>query len=336
MNTPADTQPLPARAPPTATPVAHAAWPAPAGSFFTTPAWWRATIDAALPPGATPLFLRAGNAVFPMLRTRAGWQSLTTLYSYLYEPIGIGGGADFARWCKGKGVVRLDSLDPAAPWLAELRAALEHAGFKPLFFDHFGIWEEDVTGHTWDDYARGREGRLRETLRRRLRDFHADETMRLTLDTSETAIEAYHTVERQSWKQPEPFPAFNRTLFAQAGRDGHLFLGVLWQAGAPVAVQAWALHNRRATVLKLAHDQGLDARSPGTVLTALVIRDLLDRQAIDWLDFGRGDDAYKKLWVKQRRQRVGLLIADPWRPSGWRAIARQALGRMKRSLAPSP
>jgi len=310
-------------------------WPAEPGSFFTTPAWWRATLASALPPEATTAFLRTGDSVFPMLRTPTGWQSLTTLYTYLYEPVGTGGLDDFARWCRGKGVVRLDSLDPDAPWLAGLRVALTRAGLKPLLFDHFGIWEEDVTGLTWTDYARGREGRLRETIRRRLRDFHKDPTLTLTLDTSEAAIDAYHAVEPKTWKQPEPFPAFNRTLFREAGRDGTLFLAVLRRDDTPIAVQAWTLFNRRATVLKLVHDQGQDARSPGTVLTALVIQHLLDQGAIDWLDFGRGDDPYKKSWVRQRRQRVGMLIADPWRPVGLAAIARDWLGRLRRRALPS-
>jgi hypothetical protein len=209
---------------------------------------------------------------------------------------------------------------------------LRNAGFVPLTFAHFGIWEECVTGLSWTDYTRRRDSKLREMLRRRLRDFSANDALRLSLDTTEAAIDAYHVVEGQSWKQPEPFPAFNRTLFREAGRDGHLFLATLSQDDAPIAVQAWALYGRRATVLKLVHDRALDARSPGTVLTALVIRHLLEAKAIDWLDFGRGDDTYKKYWVGQRRQRVGLLIADPWRPSGWWAIAGQALGQWRRRI----
>ncbi len=330
--------------PDTAPPAGHAipvTWPAPAGSFFTTPAWWHATVEAALPPDATPLFLPVPEhgppeAIFPLMRTRDGWQSLTTLYTYLYEPIGTGGAAAFARWCRGKGVVRLDSIDPEAPWFADLLQALRAAGLRPLLFDHFGIWEEQVTGLTWDTYLRAREGRLRETLRRRLRRFQADPDLHVCLDGGTAAIEAYHAVEPLSWKQPEPCPDFNRVLFRRTMADGHLFLATPSHQETPIAVQAWALHGRRATVLKLVHDQAWDSRSPGTVLTALVVRHLLDQGAIDWLDFGRGDDPYKRGWVGQRRQRVGVLIADPWRLSGWAAIIRQAAGAWRRRLSGSP
>jgi len=314
------------------------------GSFFTTPSWWRATTRAALAPDERPVFVTVQQdeqpvAVFPMLRTPTGWRSLTTLYTYRYEPIGAAGFDAFARWCKGKGVVRLDSLDPDAPSHATLLTAIRGAGLIPLPFDHFGIWEEPVTGQSWDDYARGRDGRLRETIRRRLRDVRADPDAAFSLthgsDGIDAAIAAYHAVEPRSWKQPEPFPDFNRVLFREAAADGHLFMATLTRAGTPIAVQAWVLHKGRATVLKLVHDEAETQRSPGTVLTALVIQHLLKDRDLDWLDFGRGDDAYKKSWVSQRRQRVGLLIADPWRPSGLAAIARHALGRWKRRTLPS-
>ena len=57
--------------------------------------------------------------------------------------------------------------------------------------------------------------------------------------------------------------------------------------------------------------------SPGTVLTALMMAGILDGDdAVHEVDFGRGDDPYKRLWAGRRRQRVGLVIADPRRPRG--------------------
>ena len=41
-----------------------------------------------------------------------------------------------------------------------------------------------------------------------------------------------------------------------------------------------------------------------------MIRDLLDRDRITELDFGRGDDAYKSLWAGRRRQRIGVVLAN--------------------------
>ncbi len=94
--------------------------------------------------------------------------------------------------------------------------------------------------------------------------------------------------------------------------------------------------NGQATVLKLAHDSAYKALSPGTLLTAMMIREMLDREHVDELDFGRGDDPFKQLWTGSRRQRIGLLLINPRRPTGLAALLRQMLGGLvasRRSVA---
>lgn len=319
--------------------------------FFETPAWWRATIAAALPPGAEPRFLSIAiqdqtAALFPMLRTGRRWQGLTTLYTYRYAPLlapdlpapaRLLACEAFGRVIRSAGVTRLDALDPADPDHAVLLAGLRRAGLVPLAFNHFGTWEEDVIGQDWDTYLSHRDGRLRETIRRRLRDLRARPDARFTILTSApdiaAATDAYDAVAARSWKQPEPFPTFNRTLFREAARDGDLFMTQLTLGDRPVAVQAWAQHHGRATVLKLVHDEDLARLSPGTVLTALSIQHLLRDRALTHLDFGRGDDAYKKMWVRERHQRTGLLVATPWHPRGLTAIVRRGVAM---GLRPKP
>ncbi len=111
----------------------------------------------------------------------------------------------------------------------------------------------------------------------------------------------------------------------------------LWSIGGqPVAVQIWVVTAGRATVLKLAHDEAFKAHSPGTVLTALMLRHLLDQEHVTEIDFGRGDDAYKKDWAAQRRQRIGLLLVNPWRPSGMAALLRHAAGRARLAMRLMP
>jgi CelD/BcsL family acetyltransferase involved in cellulose biosynthesis len=154
----------------------------------------------------------------------------------------------------------------------------------------------------------------------------------------ETGIAAYETVRAASWKPHEPFPAFDAALLRAAAGAGVLRLGVLRQAtdSQPVAAQYWVLDDggRRATVLKLAHAEAARAASPGTVLTAMMILHLLER-GVQELDFGRGDDDYKRLWVGSRRQRIGLVLADPLHPAGLLAIARQRVGAWRRGRQPA-
>ena len=149
----------------------------------------------------------------------------------------------------------------------------------------------------------------------------------------EPAIAAYEAVYGASWKEPEPYPAFNPALIRQAARDGTLRLAVLRVDGRPAAVQVWVVADGCATVLKLAHDEAFKPLSPGTVLTAMMIRSLLDEERVEELDFGRGDDPYKAAWTTQRRQRIGLLAMNPLRPAGLLAAGRSLAGRL-RALRP--
>jgi CelD/BcsL family acetyltransferase involved in cellulose biosynthesis len=104
---------------------------------------------------------------------------------------------------------------------------------------------------------------------------------------------------------------------------GLLRFGVWSIATQPVAVQVWVVRDGQAIVLKLAHDEAFKAHSPGTVLTALMLRHL-DQEHVARIDFGRGDDAYKQGWATRRRQRIGLLLVNPRSWSGMAALARQA------------
>jgi CelD/BcsL family acetyltransferase involved in cellulose biosynthesis len=67
------------------------------------------------------------------------------------------------------------------------------------------------------------------------------------------------------------------------------------------------------------------------VLTALMIRCLLEEGATE-LDFGRGDDPYKKLWADSRRQRTGIVLAKPSTLKGATTIARHEAGRFTEKI----
>jgi CelD/BcsL family acetyltransferase involved in cellulose biosynthesis len=177
---------------------------------------------------------------------------------------------------------------------------------------------------------------LRETVRRRLRRAEKLPDARFDLfsqpEQMDQAVEAFESVYRRSWKDAEPFPAFNGALIRSTAALGLLRLGV-WAIGSqPVAVQFWVVKDGRAIVLKLAHDEAFKAHSPGTVLTALMLRYLLDREQVAAIDFGRGDDAYKQGWAAQRRQRIGLLLVNPWSMAGARDLLRHTAGRVRTAL----
>jgi CelD/BcsL family acetyltransferase involved in cellulose biosynthesis len=270
--------------------------------------------------------------------------SLTTPYSCVYRPL-IASGLDqatriaamsaFARFCRPAGNVRLDALPAEWDGLAALEIGARVAGLVPLSFNHFGNWYENVAGLSWSAYLLRRPGALRETIRRRLRRAEKLAGARFDLltraDQMKQAAEAFEAVYRRSWKDAEPHPDFNVALMRAMAERGWLRLGV-WSVGTePVAVQFWVVHAGQAVVLKLAHDEAFQAHSPGTVLTALMIRHLLDNEHVARIDLGRGDDTYKQGWAVERRQRVGVLLINPWRPAGLIALLRHASGRIAAS-----
>jgi hypothetical protein len=316
--------------------------------------WFRAVLAGAMPAGSRGLFLWChsgdGPGVLFALRTRADGRAepLICLYSCLYQPLALPrAGADELRaagqvlgeFCRRQGGLRLDALDADWPGWPPLLEGVRAAGLVALRFEHFANHYLPVVGRTWADYLATRPGELRETIRRRLGQAGRDP--RIALETIgfpsgaspaglEAGIAAYEQVHARSWKQPEPFPRFGAELMRQAAAAGSLRLGVLRLDGRPIAAQYWVMAGRVATVLKLAHDEAERARSPGTVLTAAMIRGLLERENIEELDFGRGDDAYKSLWTGCRRQRIGFVLANPWRARGLAALVRHRLGRVVR------
>jgi hypothetical protein len=321
-------------------------------SFHLGRPWFCAVLAEAMPAAARPLFLlcrpnpgktASGPGILFPLRTLAGGarlEALSTPYSCLYQPLAApqttpaefrAAGQALARFCRGWGQLRLDALDGGWPGLLPLLEGAEAAGRIALRFEHFGNWYETVAGQSWADYLAARPGALRETIRRRLGQAERDPRVVLEMIGSEMGLEAgiaaYEEVYARSWKEKEPFPRFSAALMRAAAAAGALRLGLLRLDGRPIAAQYWVVAGGTATVLKLAHDEAARARSPGTVLTAAMIRGLLERERITELDFGRGDDAYKSLWAGRRRQRVGVVLVNPRRPAGLLALGRHRLGR---------
>jgi hypothetical protein len=322
-----------------------------AAGLFAGRAWWDVVLSHAIPAGAKPSFVAirsAGQltALVPTLRTARQLTSLTTPYTCEYMPLFAAGldqparvaaMAAFAALCRPSGVARLDALPAEWEYLGDLRTGAHQAGLQTLRFDHFGNWHEDVANLDWSAYLLGRAGALRETIRRRLRRAEQRPDARFDLFTHpaqmDQAVDAFESVYRRSWKDAEPFPTFNAALIRATAALGVLRLGV-WSIGPdPVAVQFWVVIDGSAIVLKLAHDEAFKAHSPGTVLTALMLRHLLDQEHVAAIDFGRGDDAYKQGWATHRRQRIGLLLVNPRWPAGAAAILRHIAGRVRAAIA---
>jgi hypothetical protein len=201
-----------------------------------------------------------------------------------------------ALGASGLARLNLSPLADAAPMLAPLR----QAGWLPLVAPATGNWVAHTAGLGFEDYWARRPGRLRSTAQRKAKTAGLDIEIhdRFCL----AAWRAYEEVYRASWKPEEGSFPFLRALAEQEGAAGTLRLGIARKHGRAVAVQLWTVEGGEATIHKLAYAEEAKALSPGTVLGMAMFRRAIDEDRVSLIDYGTGDDAYKRDWMDERRQ----------------------------------
>lgn len=321
----------------------EACFAAPGESLFASRAWFDLLDSAARPPGMVGAVAGLdGHGVLPVwCRMRGGRMraaaGMTAPYTLVFGPLAAPGadrtalGGALAGIVRRSGVLRLDALDAESPDVGAWLAGLREAGIVVHRFAHFGNWSEAVPVE-YDAWLARRPGALRNTIRRRTRRVMGQAGIEVVRggERLEAAIADFELVYARSWKTPEPYPDFNAACMRRLDAAGVLRLGIVRSAQGPIAAEYWAVSGGTGFLLKLAHDRAAETLSPGTVLTAHMIRTLIEEDGIERLDFGRGDDAYKRLWVTERRQRIGVILIDPRRPLGLAWLGRLGLSHLAR------
>jgi len=251
------------------------------------------------------------------------------MYTTVFAPvIDSGNGAkglaeiaqEIARASPPFDVLRFDSVDPDAPATAALIAGFHGAGLLVQPFFNFRNWCEDVEGLTIEDFLAQRSKQTRYFIGRHVRRLERSGRGRFELVTGgsrlEPALLAYAKVDQQSWKKPEPFSDCIPEVARAAAADGVLRLGLYYVDDEPAAAQLWIVSGGRATIMRLHYVEKFAKLSVGTALTFEMMRHALEIDCIRELDFGRGDDDYKKKWVSQCRGRYGILVFNRQTPKG--------------------
>ncbi|MFM6832453.1 MAG: GNAT family N-acetyltransferase [Novosphingobium sp.] len=170
-----------------------------------------------------------------------------------------------------------------------------------------------VNGRSFAEYWAARPGALRETVRRKGKK--GDVSLRIATEFSDADWAAYEAVYNLSWKPGEGSPDFLRKWAQMDGAVGRLRLGIAEIGGEPVAAQFWTVEGGTAFIHKLAHDERYRKQSPGTLLTGAMFEHVIDRDRVDLVDFGTGDDPYKRDWMEAVRTRYRVRA---WKPSAVR------------------
>lgn len=297
---------------------------------FDRLAWWRALADEC---GVRPLLVVARDgdhrAVLPLRSEGTNLAELGNWYSFRVRPI-ISPHADAERLL---GMIARDLGSRAGritlAWLPEddarllaraFRGAGWFAAMAPCDVNHV----LEVRGRTYADYLAARPGPLRTTLKRKARKVEV--TLYDRFD--EAAWSAYENIYRESWKPEEGTPAFLRRVAQEEAAAGRMRFALAHADGEPVAAQFWTVEAGTAFIHKLAHREAAKPLSPGTTLSAALFEQVIDRDKVDLVDFGTGNDAYKRDWMESVRTRWRLDLLRPGLARNWPTIARAKLRRL--------
>ena len=293
-------------------------------SLFDRLDWFR-LLAAHCPPPGKLLAVRARDGA------RRAWLALAVrhpvaeayanFYTLRFDAIGdrdedLLGAIAAALRDGGLAEVDLAPLEDPEP----LQRAFRSAGWKP-FVSPFAVnWRVDTEGEDFEAYWAKRPGQLRNTARRRARAANLDVMVHERFD--EAAWADYEAVYRASWKPEEGSFPFLRALAEAEGAAGTLRLGIARHDGVPVAAQLWLVEQGEAVIHKLAYAEAAKHLSPGTILSMAMFRHVLDRDRVNRIDYGNGDEPYKADWMEERRTLWQLRAFNPRTLRGLSGIAK--------------
>lgn len=182
----------------------------------------------------------------------------------------------------------------------------------------------EVSGQSYADYLAARPGKLRTTLKRKAKKVSVEILTQFKGDI----WDCYEEVYGQSWKPEEGDPAMLRQFAQAEGAAGRVRLGTARHDGTVIAAQFWTVENGTAYIHKLTHLESAKQLSAGTTLTAALFEHVIDRDKVNLVDFGTGDDPYKRDWMEQIRPRFRLTCLKPSDPLNWPEMGKAALRKL--------
>jgi CelD/BcsL family acetyltransferase involved in cellulose biosynthesis len=279
-------------------------------SLFDRFDWFARTMEHCA-PAPNPLIARAradGSDAWLFLADDGNGKAyaLASWYSLKFGPIFTGTPEDKTAAALLTAIARrigrrLDSirLAPMTQANADLVArAFRRARWSATATETSCNWTIDVTDQSFADYWAARPGELRSTVKRKGAKAALDITILDHFD--EDAWTDYEAIYADSWKPEEGSNQFLRAMAEDEGVAGNLRLGIGRMDGHPVAAQLWTVENGVAIIHKLAHRDSAAEFSPGSLMSAAMFERAIEVDKVRLIDFGTGDDRYKRDWMDTR------------------------------------
>jgi hypothetical protein len=255
-------------------------------------------------------------------------RSLSNWYTFRYRPIFTSPALllDLAHSVRGRASrITLGGVPDEDGSASALETAFRKAGWlvRRTVCDTNHVLA--LAGRSYDAYLATRPGKLRTTLKRK----SGKVTTRVLTHFDPAAWDEYESIYAESWKPEEGSPDFLRAFAKAEGVAGRLRLAIAHDGADPdgpaIAAQMWTVEGATAFIHKLAHREAAKPLSPGSVLTAALMRHVVDVDRVALVDFGTGDDPYKRDWMEQQRPRYRLDMFRPLAPGNWPVLAKIAL-----------
>lgn len=303
-------------------------------SLFDRLEWLRHLHELCL-PGHKPLIVQSaeGDAqawLFLMKKGLGRYAALANWYNFTYRPIFAGDYDEVTKLALLASIAKTLSSHSHRVEIApvpeeDLTASLTERAFEQAGWLVFKSKADDnhilsVNGRTFDQYWADRPGRLRNTVRRKAKKNIV--SIRIETEFSEEHWDDYLDVYAKSWKPEEGNPDFLKNLAKREAEAGCLRLGLAYIDGRPVAAQFWTVENDEALIHKLAHVEEATKSSPGTLLSVAMFQRVIDVDRVKIVDFGTGNDSYKREWMEDVRPRYRLEMFWPNNPLSWLSILR--------------
>ena len=271
------------------------------------------------------------TAWLPLRLEKPGdYAGLTNWYSFAIRPLFTGEGDRssalrnlLAKLRKRAALLTLYPVGNPDNLVAALRGAGWWVKAAPAGDRHW----LDLTDMDHDAWWASRPGALRSTVSRKAKKGVVDIQLLTTFDDGSWA--AYEHIYAASWKPEEGNHALLRAFAESESARGTFRMGLARIDGVPVAAQYWTVEEGTAFIHKLAHVEDSLKASPGTLLSAALFRHVIDVDGVKRVDFGTGNDGYKRDWMNRHDPLWRIEAFNPSRVAAWgpalKAFARSML-----------